>query len=71
MALPETERETCSQLDDDEFEMYRDHPFEDELPAPDGNFYPRHSKLRPAGATDVLLVRDSGRTADFSGWPLR
>jgi hypothetical protein len=24
------------------------HPFRDELPAPDGNFYPRHSKLRPA-----------------------
>jgi hypothetical protein len=36
-----------SQLDRDEFEMDRDHPFADELPAPDGNFYPRHSKLRP------------------------
>ncbi|MGB9391430.1 MAG: hypothetical protein WCB70_15780, partial [Xanthobacteraceae bacterium] len=35
-------------LDGDEFDMYRDQPFADELPAPDGNFYPRHSKLRPA-----------------------
>jgi hypothetical protein len=39
---------SLSQLDGDEFDMYRDHPFADELPAPDGNFYPRHSKLRPA-----------------------
>ena len=30
--------------------MYRDHPFVDELQAPDGNFYPRHSKLRPAAS---------------------
>ena len=37
--------------------MYRDHAFQCELPAPDGNFYPWHSKLRPAGATDVLLVK--------------
>jgi hypothetical protein len=36
-----------SGLDDDGLEM-RYHPFADELPAPDGNFYPRHSKLRPA-----------------------
>jgi hypothetical protein len=28
--------------------MYRDHLFTDELLAPDGNFYPPHSKLRPA-----------------------
>jgi hypothetical protein len=44
---PEPKRD-LSQLDGDGFEMYRDHPFADELPAPDGNFYPRHSKLRPA-----------------------
>jgi hypothetical protein len=45
-----------SQLDDDGFEMHH-HPFADELPAPDGNFYPRHSKLRLAGAADDLLVQ--------------
>ena len=38
-------------------EVDRDHPFEDELLAPDGNFYPRDSKLRPAGAADDLLVK--------------
>jgi len=53
---PEPKR-NLSELDDDGLEMYRDHPFEDELPAPDGNFYPRHSKLRPAGAADDLLVQ--------------
>jgi len=37
-----------SQLDGDELEMSHYHPFRNELPAPDGNFYPRHSKLRPA-----------------------
>ena len=52
---PEPKR-NLSQLDGDGFEMYRDHPFADELPAPDGNFYPRHSKLRPAGAADDLSV---------------
>ena len=36
---------------------YRDHPFQDELLAPDGNFYPRSSKLRPADAADDLLVK--------------
>src|SRR5260370_40097344 len=30
-------------LNGDRVEVYRDHPFADELPAPDGNFYPRHS----------------------------
>jgi hypothetical protein len=33
------------------------HLFADELPAPDGNFYPRHSKLWPAGAADDFLVK--------------
>jgi hypothetical protein len=33
------------------------HPFADDLPAPDGNFYPRHSKLWPAGAADDLFVK--------------
>jgi hypothetical protein len=51
-------KRNLSQLDgDDGFEMYRDHPFEDQLQAPDGNFYPRHSKLRPAGAADDVLVQ--------------
>jgi hypothetical protein len=39
------------------FEMYRDHPFQDACLAPDGNFYPRHSKLRPGAAADGLLVQ--------------
>jgi hypothetical protein len=51
-------KRNLSQLDgDDGLEMYRDHPFVDELQAPDGNFYQRHSKLRPAGAADDLLVQ--------------
>lgn len=45
-----------SELEDDEFQFYRNHPFEDELLAPDGNFYPRDSKLRPAGVADDVLV---------------
>jgi hypothetical protein len=53
---PEPKR-NLSELDDDGLETYRDHPFADELPAPDGNFYPRHSNLRPAGAADDLLVQ--------------
>ena len=48
MAISSTKAKP-SQLDgDDGLEMYRDHPFEDAFLAPDGNFYPRHSKLRPA-----------------------
>jgi hypothetical protein len=50
-------RRNLSQLDDDGFEIDRYHPFRDELPAPDGNFYPRHSKRRPAGVADDLLVQ--------------
>ena len=45
---PAEPKRDLSQLDDDGLEMYRDHPFTDELLAPDGNFYPPHSKLRPA-----------------------
>jgi hypothetical protein len=41
---------SLSQLDGDEFDMYRDHPFADELPAPDGNF----RQVRPLG---ILLGR--------------
>jgi hypothetical protein len=54
---PAEPKRDLSQLDDDGLEMYRDHPFRDELQAPDGNFYPRHSKLRPAGAADDLLAQ--------------
>ncbi len=42
----------------------RGHPFQDELPAPDGNFYPRYSKLRPAAAgaaDDRVLDAADGR----------
>jgi len=45
---PAEPNQSLSPLEDDEFETRRDHPFAHELPAPDGNFYPRHSKLRPA-----------------------
>jgi hypothetical protein len=41
-------KRNLSQLDGDGVEMSHYHPFRDELPAPDGKFYPRHSKLRPA-----------------------
>jgi hypothetical protein len=34
-------------FDGDEIEMNRDYPFAEELLAPDGNFYPGDSKLRP------------------------
>ena len=50
-------KRNLSQLDGDGVEMSHYHPFRDELPAPDGKFYPRHSKLRPAGAADDLLVQ--------------
>ncbi len=39
--------QNLSPFEDDGFETRRDHPFAHELPAPDGNFYPRHSKLYP------------------------
>ena len=39
--------ENLSPFEDDGFETRRDHPLAHELPAPDGNFYPRHSKLYP------------------------
>jgi hypothetical protein len=39
---------------DDEFEM-RHHPFADELPAPDGHFYPRHSKRRAAAFANGMV----------------
>jgi hypothetical protein len=49
-------KQSLSQLDgDDGLEMYRDHPFQDACLAPDGNFYPRHSKLRPAGAAETAI----------------
>ncbi|HTE76877.1 MAG TPA: hypothetical protein VK653_09055 [Xanthobacteraceae bacterium] len=44
---PAEPNQSLSPLEDDEFETRRDHPFAHELPAPDGNFYPRHSKLYP------------------------
>jgi hypothetical protein len=47
-----------SELDgDDGLEMDRDHPFEDAFLAADGNFYPRHSKLRPGAVAGDLLAQ--------------
>jgi len=45
-----------SSIDDDEFDFH-DHPFYFEQPAPDGNFYPQSSKLRPAPIADDPLVK--------------
>jgi hypothetical protein len=42
---PETERNLL-QFDDYGLEPYHHHPFDEELRAPNGNFYPRRSKLR-------------------------
>jgi hypothetical protein len=56
LLYPETHRHLP-----DEFDVYSCHPFEHELPAPNGNFYPRHSKLRPAGVADDLLVKAGDR----------
>jgi hypothetical protein len=44
---PAEPSQNLSPFEDDGFETRRDHPFAHELPAPDGNFYPRHSKLYP------------------------
>jgi hypothetical protein len=43
--------------DGDRLDVYRDHPFADQLLAPDGNFYPRDSKLRPAGELTISWYR--------------
>jgi hypothetical protein len=44
--FPEPNR-NLFRFDGDEIEMNRDYPFAEELLAPDGNFYPGDSKLRP------------------------
>jgi hypothetical protein len=53
---PADPKPRAAQLEDG-FDTNRFHPFAYELPAPDGNFYPRHSKLRPAGVAGDLLVQ--------------
>ena len=52
LLYPAGPKVNLSELDDDGFEMDRYHPFVDELPAPDGNFYPLHSKLRPGAPNE-------------------
>jgi hypothetical protein len=44
---PAEPKQNPSPFERDVLETDRDHPFAHELPAPDGNFYPRHSKLYP------------------------
>jgi hypothetical protein len=56
-------KRNLSQLDGDGCEMYSNHPFADELLAPDGNFYPRHSKLRPAASFRKGMVYLEGPKA--------
>jgi len=51
---------------DEEFLMCHYHPFKDERPAPDGNFYPLHTKLR---LWPELAVLDEHDAPDRSGWP--
>jgi hypothetical protein len=56
---PAEPKRSLSELDDDRFS-----PFSEEWPASDGNFYPRHSKLRPPdllGYTVDLLAEDRER----------
>ncbi len=52
---PEPKR-NLSQLEGDGFEFYRDHPFADDLQAPDGNFYPRHLQT-PAGQLKLTISK--------------
>jgi len=44
---PAEPNQSRSLVEDDRFETGRDYPFAHELPAPDGNFYPRHSTFYP------------------------
>jgi len=53
---PAEPKQNLSPLDDN-FDGYRYHPFADDLLARDGNFYPRHSKLRLSGAAGDLLAQ--------------
>jgi hypothetical protein len=58
-------KRNLSQLDGDGCdEMYGNHPFADELLAPDGNFYPPHSKLRPAASFRKGMVYLEGPMID-------
>jgi hypothetical protein len=52
---------SLSPLDDDGFGVVGYHPFRDELPTADNNFYLRDSKLRPAGAADDPCVKAEDR----------
>jgi hypothetical protein len=54
---PAEPKRDLSRLDSD-FEWYRDHAFVDELLAPDGNFYPRDSKLRPGDPQGWVRMRE-------------
>lgn len=47
----------------DEFDHY--HPFKDEWPSRDNNFYPPHSKVRPIG---VVTLTWSGPAPPLSSW---
>ena len=69
-------RPDLSQLDENElktFHEHRDeletcgyHPFKDEWPSRDNNFYPPHSKVRPIG---VVTLTWSGPAPPLSSWP--
>jgi hypothetical protein len=50
----------------DDLEMSHYHPFKDEWPSRDNNFYPPHSKVRPIG---VVTLTWSGPAPPLSSWP--
>jgi hypothetical protein len=52
---PEAEARARAQAEDEAVRS-PGHPFYDEEPATDGNFYPRGSKLRPAGVDEFEFV---------------
>ncbi len=53
----------------DEFEMSSYHPFKDEWPSSDGNFYPPRSKVRPVGVVTMTWSGpDRPTNPPFSPW---
>ena len=59
-------RQEPSQLVDDQMELNRGyHPFQSELPAADGNFYPRKVEIADEGNKEVLAVLEELKLMGF------
>ena len=59
-------RQEPSQLVDDQMEFNRGyHPFQSELPAADGNFYPRKVEIADEGNKEVLAVLEELKLMGF------